>query len=98
MAGTQSVQTPATIASTHQMLVALAIFAGVGMLLVIIADDDDNAGKLIAGVLAIMLVVQGITRVNPLVAFLSNHPLIPTVPVNPNIAAGTARKGAGTTT
>lgn len=79
-----NVQVPATVDSTHEMIVAVGIMAGVGMLLVIIAGQSKNAGNVIAGVLGIMLLVQGITHVNPFVAFIANHPLTPSPTVGTN--------------
>lgn len=72
-----NVQVPATVDSTHEMIVAIGIMAGVGMLLVIVAGQSKSAGNVIAGILGIMLLVQGITHVNPFVAFIANHPLTP---------------------
>lgn len=72
-----SPQVPADVETTHEMLVAVTIMAGIGMLAVIVAGQSKQAGNLIAGILAIMLVVQGITHVNPFVAFIADHPLTP---------------------
>lgn len=73
------VQVPATAETTHQMLVAIVIMIGVGMLLVILAGQSETAGNAIASVLGIMLLVQGITHVSPFAAFLTSHPLTPKV-------------------
>lgn len=77
-------QIPADLASTHEMIVAVAIMGGIGMGAVIVAGQSRNAGNLIAGILAIMLLVQGITHVNPFVSFLAAHPLTPTNLANSN--------------
>lgn len=62
------------------MVVALIIFFAVGMMLVIFAGESKTTGNTIAGFLALALVVQGITHVNPFVSFLAKHPLTPTIP------------------
>ncbi len=68
---------PATAKSTHEMFVAIIILASIGMLLVILAGESSSAGNTIAAFLGIILLVQGITHVNPLVSFLNAHPLTP---------------------
>lgn len=78
-----NVQVPATLESTHQMAVAVLIMGAVGMFAIVLAGQSKATGNAIAGVLAIMLVVQGITRVNPFIEFFANHPLTP-VTSNPN--------------
>lgn len=70
-------QVTATAATTHQMLVAIGILLLGGMLLVLIAGESDSAADAVLGFLAILLVVQGITKVNPFIEWVNKHPLIP---------------------
>lgn len=70
-------QTGATVQSTHEMLVALAILSAVGMLLVIIAGISDDAADAVLLIVGALLLVQAVTHVNPFVAFLADHPLTP---------------------
>lgn len=72
-----SYQTAATAASAHEMIVALGIFAAVGMVLVILAGESTSAGNGIAVVLGIMLLAQGLFHINPVVSFITAHPLTP---------------------
>jgi hypothetical protein len=91
-------QLPASIETTHEMIVAVGIMAGAGMLAVIVAGQSKTAGNAIAAALGIMLLVQGITHVNPFVSFLAAHPLTPTVLTtnNPHTGAkGTPGKSVG---
>lgn len=73
-------QTEANAASAHQMFVAILILAAFGMIMILIAGQSKTAGNVVAGFLFIMLLVQGITRVNPFVAWVAKHPLTPTQP------------------
>lgn len=78
-------QVEADASTTHDMLVATAIMAGVGMFAVILAGQSKTTGNVIAGILAIMLLVQGLTHVNPFVEFLANHSLTPKTLESTNI-------------
>lgn len=80
-------QTPATVETTHQMIIAIIIMGGVGMLLVIFAGESKTAGNTIAGFLGLILLVQGITKVNPFISFLTSNPLTPQKVAPPKGAA-----------
>lgn len=73
----QSYQTPATASSAHEMIVAIIIMSALGMLLVILAGESPTTGNTIAAFLGLLLLVQGITHVNPFVQFVLKHPLTP---------------------
>lgn len=80
MANLPKYQTQASVESTHQFVVAFLILTGFGALLVILAGESKNTGNTIAAFLGVMLLGQGLLHVNPLVAFLANHPLVPQQP------------------
>lgn len=71
------VTVPATRDTTHEMLVALLVFVMTGILLIEIGGISNQSGNVIIALLAIMLTVQAITRVNPFVEFFEHHPLTP---------------------
>jgi hypothetical protein len=73
-------QVQADISTTHEMLVALSILLLGGMLLVLVAGESKEAGNAIIAMLSIMLFVQAITKVNPFVQWVVNHPLTPPQP------------------
>lgn len=75
--GLPAYQVNATAKTTHDMLVAIVIFTGVGFLAVILAGESKTVGNSIAGVLGIMLFTQGVMHINPLASFLANHSLMP---------------------
>lgn len=75
-------QEPAThlapsAATNHEALVAVLILAGFVFLLTVIADQSKAAGNAIIAFLVLVGLVQGITHVNPFVAWLAAHPLTP---------------------
>lgn len=74
--------TPAThelvsASSNHEALIALLIMLGFVFLLTVVADQSKTAGNAIIAFLVLVGLVQGITHVNPLVAWLAAHPLTP---------------------
>lgn len=73
----QPYQVPATASSAHEMIVAIIIMSALGMLLVILAGESPTTGNTIAAFLGLLLLVQGITHVNPFVQFVLKHPLTP---------------------
>lgn len=75
-------QAPAThlapsAATNHEAFVAVLILTGFVLLLTVIADQSKTAGNTIIAFLVLIGLVQGITHVNPFVAWLAAHPLTP---------------------
>lgn len=74
---TASPKVAASAASNHQMIVAVLIMLTFIMLCTLVAGESKAAGNAILGLLVIMLVVQGVTKVNPFVSWIARHPLTP---------------------
>lgn len=67
----------ASAASNHEMFVALIIMLTFVMLCILVAGENSKVGNGIVGLFVFLLAVQGITKVNPFVAWIANHPLTP---------------------
>lgn len=79
----------ATSQKLHQMLVAASILTAVIIVLVVVAGFSNNAGNTVIGLLSLILLVQGITKVNPFVQWIAKHQLTPsTAGIGDSIAKG----------
>ena len=66
-----------TAANTREMFVAVGIMLATVYGASVIAGTSPRVGRLILAVFVMLLILQGVTHVNPLAKFLSDHPLTP---------------------
>lgn len=66
-----------TAANTHEMFIAVAIMLGFVYAAAVIAGTGRNVGRLVLVFFVGLLILQGVTHVNPLARFLADHPLTP---------------------
>lgn len=68
---------PTTAANAHEMFIAIAIMLGFVYAAAVIAGTGRNVGRLVLVFFVGLLILQGVTHVNPLAKFLADHPLAP---------------------
>ena len=69
--------TDVTLKDAHNMLVAFAILVAFVLGLTMLAGMSTDAGQFCAGLMLLLLLLQGIGHVNPFVQWVANHPLTP---------------------
>jgi uncharacterized membrane protein YfcA len=67
-----------TLADSHEMFIALAMMVGFVIGATIIAGLNQEVGRAMLGLMILLLIMQGITHVNPFTQWVLNHPLQPT--------------------
>jgi len=77
-----------TAETAHQMMVAVLVLVVAVYIGILVAGVSPRIGKGIAGVMALLLFLQGVTRVNPVMDWVLNHPLTPATVSQPSTSAG----------
>ena len=77
-----------TAETAHQMMVAVLVLVITVYIGILVAGVSPRVGKGIAALMLLLLFLQGVTRVNPLMEWILNHPLTPTTVSQPSTSAG----------
>ncbi len=67
----------ATAASAHDMFIAIAVLAVFVYVMVLVAGTSKTAGRTVVLMFAALLLLQGMTHVNPFLQWMVAHPLQP---------------------
>ncbi len=67
----------ATASSAHDMLIAIAVLSVFVFAMVLIAGTGKNAGRTIVFLFTALLILQGMTHVNPFLEWIVSHPVNP---------------------
>ena len=69
--------TDATLANAHAMFVSVGIMVAFVVVMTFVAGAGPSAGKASVGIMFLLLLLQGISHVNPIASFMAQHPLTP---------------------
>lgn len=75
--GTGVAPTDVSPVGLHQMFDAALLMSAAIFVLIVIAGISNSAGNAVIVILSMILLVQGITKVNPFVSWIAKHPLTP---------------------
>ena len=67
----------ASVATAHQMVVAVGIIGAFIAFMVVLAGTSPRVGHACVAFMFCLILVQGITHVNPFVEWTQKHPLTP---------------------
>lgn len=76
-AGSGVTTVAATASTAHQMIEAILVMGAFVVIMTMVADTGPNAGRMAVALMVALVILQGITHINPFVSFVANHPLTP---------------------